>query len=297
MTKRSITITGKDRPQLFRRMLASLVTNDLAGWRLVIRIEPGPAAGQFLAIAAELLTAVEHDIAVNEAVLGIRMNPFHAIEAAFAGGSPLNLCLEEDFILAPDAAALALWYERHHRPHWLCLSLLAGPCASAGFLSNQRYPTVLFEAHTFNSIGFALRREEWERHVRGVWKMEGGDRPRGGILDWTRHWGWDWSIYAHLLLNPHLRTVQPAFARATHTGAFGYHTKPEFNARAFGKLPYNLATGIGYRLVEVEELPHELRSHIHLHEEMSDLRLMQYELALKARAAGLAAREEPTRIP
>ncbi len=82
MAKRSITLTGKDRPQLFRRTLVSLLANELADWRFVIRIEPGPKAVEFLAIVEELLGAFERDVAVNETVLGIRRNPFQAMVAA-----------------------------------------------------------------------------------------------------------------------------------------------------------------------------------------------------------------------
>ena len=39
---RSITITGFRRPFLFRAMLGTLLANDLAGWRILIQVEPSP---------------------------------------------------------------------------------------------------------------------------------------------------------------------------------------------------------------------------------------------------------------
>jgi len=35
---------------------------------------------------------------------------------------------------------------------------------------------------------------------------------------------------------------------------------------AFAKLPINLAGEVAYRLAAVEDLPHEVRSHIHAHQ-------------------------------
>jgi hypothetical protein len=240
---RSITLTGMSRPELFRETLRCLVRNDLAGWDIVIRIEPSAISGRFIEIAGELLAGSSYRVEVNERRLGLALNPFAAIESAFAQGSALNLHIEEDFLLAPDATAMALWYQRNHRPNWLCLSLLAGPCGSMGMLSNPAYPDMLFETRVFNSIGFALRREEWEAHVRPVWPVKpvsGGVGVRG----WRYAWGWDWAVYGALVANRNLVTVQPAFARANHNGPLGENILPDF------------------LLVDWPDLPYEIRSHI-----------------------------------
>ena len=176
--KRSITVTAMRRPELFRQLLESLVANDLAGWQVIIRVEPSERSGEFAAIAEDVLASIEYDLSVNQRVRGITLNPFLTIEEAFAAGSRLNLYLEEDLLVAPDATALALWYEREHKPTWLCLSLLAGPCGSTGFLSNERHPGLLFAARTFNSIGFVIRREEWYAHARAAWIGDQRRRPR-----------------------------------------------------------------------------------------------------------------------
>jgi hypothetical protein len=38
LSDRGISITGKDRPELFYRTLRSLLANDLTGWRVTARI-------------------------------------------------------------------------------------------------------------------------------------------------------------------------------------------------------------------------------------------------------------------
>ena len=205
--KRSITVTAMRRPELFRQLLESLVANDLAGWQVIIRVEPSERSGEFAAIAEDVLASIEYDLSVNQRVRGITLNPFLTIEEAFAAGSRLNLYLEEDLLIAPDATALALWYEREHKPTWLCLSLLAGPCGSTGFLSNERHPGLLFAARTFNSIGFVIRREEWYAHARAAWIGDQRRRPREIHANWRYNWGWDWSLYGLVGANPTLRSI------------------------------------------------------------------------------------------
>lgn len=268
----TITLTGYKRPQLFRDTLVSLAANDLRDWQISIRIEPGPAAQEFVAIAASVLGGNAHSVKVNETRLGVRDNPFRVIDAAFAQGSALNLCLEEDLLLAPDATALALWFLRNHRPGWLCLCLLAGPCGTTAPLSDRRHPEALFAAKTFNSLGFAVRGEEWRRHFRPAWFRD--QTVLGGADSPDPPCGWDWSIYALVAADPALVTIQPALARANHNGRDGGHfCSPAFHDRAFGALPLAGNAAPDPRLVDVEDLPHEVRSHIHAFEELTAARL------------------------
>ena len=250
-------------------MLETLLANDLAGWRILVRIDPSPVADDMAQIAKSLLAGHDPDIAVNPARLGVRENPYRLLERAFAEGSALNLYLEEDLLLAPDATGLASWYRAHHRPEWLCLSLVAGGCASAGLLSNPDYPALLFAGSTFNSLGFAVRRQEWLRLMAPAWMTE-----RDGVIkfDGKPTGGWDWQIYSLLLDDPKLRTLQPVLARATHNGRMaGEHCTPRFHDLAFAGLPLHQgpARGIDYRLVPTGELPSVVRRHVALWHEMS----------------------------
>lgn len=274
---RSITITGMSRPALFRQALMTLRGNALDGWRVHIRIEPSEQSRHFAEIAAETLPAGSFELTVNTERLGIILNPRAAIDDAFAAGSAFNLHIEEDLLLAPDATAMALWFERHHRPHWLCLSLLAGPCGWPGLLSNREFPGTLVETQVFNSIGFAFRQAEWQAHIRPVWIEPATPpyRPRSSG-QWRTHWGWDWSIYGALLASPHLRTVQPLLARATHNGPTGTYSTPDFHHRAFDGLPLHDGSAVDFRLADPAELPFEVRSHLNGFDERN-LTLLEME--------------------
>lgn len=255
---RIITITGYRRPHLFRRMLESLVAGDIDGWRILIQIEPSERAEAFKTIAAELLAGANYSLCVNETILGVRENPYKLVERAFAEGADTLLYLEEDLLLAPDVTALAEWYAENHRPQWLCLCLLSGGCGSGGFISSPSLNDLLFESKSFNSLGFVCRREEWERHLRGVW---------------MKHVGWDWAVYFHLMRSKKLVALQPVAARSTHTGRDeGSHAKPEWHDLVFSglELAAEAPAGRRYRVVPVERLPAELKRHALLWEQYNE---------------------------
>ena len=84
--------------------------------------------------------------------------------------------------------------------------------------------------------------------------------------------GWDWQIYALLLDDVKLRTVQPALARATHNGRLaGEFCLPWFHDRAFEGLPVHdgVAAVSEFQLLPDAELPSSIRRHATLWQEMS----------------------------
>jgi hypothetical protein len=254
---------------LFKAMLETLLANDLAGWRIVVQIDPSPVADDIAQIANSMLHAHDPDVIVNPVRLGVRENPYRLLERVFHDGSTLNLYVEEDLLLAPDATKLALWYEAHHQSDWLCLNLIAGGCASSGLLSNADYPSLLLRGATFNSLGFAVRREEWQRFMAPEWMKERQDIVK---YDGLPTGGWDWQIYALMLDHAHLRTIQPALARATHNGRLaGEFCEPWFHDSAFEGLPvYHGAAAVSeFHLPLSAELPSSVRRHLALWNEMS----------------------------
>lgn len=69
-------------------------------------------------------------------------------------------------------------------------------------------------------------------------------------------------------------------ARATHAGRLGgTNVSPEFHDAAFGRLTINNRRDVAYRLVEVEQLPQEVRSHVLLQDEVTTMRMEMEQLA------------------
>jgi hypothetical protein len=257
--KRAITITGYRRPHLFRMLLQSLAANDLRGWQIYVQLEPTEFIEEYRAATAELMAGIPISIEINSSRLGVRFNPHRLLDRVFNEGAELVLYAEEDLLLSADAITLAQWYFDHHRPEWMSLSLLCGGCGSAGFISDPNYPDLLFPSKSFNSLGFALRRNEWQRHFRDVWLY---DHPQAKTLEGQPMVGWDWAVYHHLLVTEGLYGLQVAAARATHTGReAGVYCTPEWHDLAFGGL--KLAEGSratrNYQVVSIEALPPSLR--------------------------------------
>ncbi len=264
MQHKSITITAMARPALFANMVRSLVACDLAGWQVYVAIEPGAHQDEIAGLAQSLLPAAGLTLLRNTRRLGVRENPKAAIMAAFAAGSTFNLCLEEDFLLAPDALQLADWYAAHAQPHWMCLNLLAASCECMGNLSDPAHPSLVFEGRGFSSIGVGLTRANWDR-VAPSWSAPRGVQRKGRLN--MGHSGWDLALFALLLQNPDWRSIHPIAARCTHRGDTGTYCTPAFQDAAFGHI--RLADrGIaqaqrdGFQLVPIHALPAEVRGHV-----------------------------------
>lgn len=294
--KYTITITATDRPDLFRDMLNSLVACDLDGWHVHVSIEPLGGEAEIATLCQSILPDGQYSVRVNDAVLGVRGNPEATITRAFDEGSTFNLCLEDDFLLAPDALQLAKWYVAHHQPHWVGLNLLAGNCGSAGNLSDLSEPKAVFETRCFNSIGVGMTRDDWAR-MRGCWQEP--DKQRLKRTD-KRFSGWDWSFLVSLVLADDARVVQPAAARCTHTGAIGTHCRPEFQEKAFARLqlcerPLQADPTSAFTLLDHGELPYRTAAHLYTQTEVSLLRreiMMRSNIMAAADLPDLTHREE-----
>jgi hypothetical protein len=270
---RTITITAMQRPALLNQMLGTLVQNHLEGWHVHIAVEPAGHEDDFMAIALKYLNPDQFTLTVNSSILGIRKNPYELLNRVFQQGSDLNVYLEEDLVVSPDILAMALWYQAHHRDHWLLLNLLAGPCGVKSYLSNMNYPDSLFETRTFNSLGFVMRAQEWDSLPKGLWM---GERRLNWQEFWQQgldDWGWDWSISTYVAKHPRYVCVQPVFARANHNGPIGTYCKQDFHVEAFARLPICQCIDIDYRLTPLIELPHEVHSHLVAHRELQLFRI------------------------
>jgi hypothetical protein len=265
---RTITIPGYKRPGIFRDALEYLTANDLTGWRIFIQLEPTEMVDQYKA-AAESLSGVDYEITVNAKRLGLRENTFRLMEKAFAAGSELNIYLEEDIFIASDVTRLAGWYQDHHRPEWLCLSLLAGGCGGYGYQSFGEYSNLLFPSKSFNSLGFVVRRQEWEKHFSKLWMDD--DKYSCGP-DGKDVGGWDWAIYHHLMTADGLYSLQSAAARATHTSTeAGVHGKTAAYDLTFAGLALTpgIADPVRYRVLPVPALPQTVKQFALLWEQLN----------------------------
>lgn len=265
---KTIAITGYNRPQLFSQMLKSLSANQLDGWNIYIQLEPSSAVTAYMEAAHRHLSHVDYHIVINERRLGVRRNPFSMLNYVFNKEPEIVIYLEDDLLVAPDITELADWY-CHNRPsNCIGLSLLAGGCGSAGFLSYPEHQELLFLSKAFNSLGFIITPEDWQSHLRVQWMM---DYKTSRNYRGQPSTGWDWSIYHYLSVTDDLYTLCPVTARSTHTGREGgTHCTASEHDRAFNGL--TLASKSidkrNYNILEVDSLPALIRHHALLMHEM-----------------------------
>ena len=72
-----LTCTAMNRPELFRRMLETLLACGPQGWQLHVGVEPGPEQPAFRAICAAVLPEGSFHVHENRQRLGVNWRPMH----------------------------------------------------------------------------------------------------------------------------------------------------------------------------------------------------------------------------
>jgi hypothetical protein len=214
----TITLPIFNRPQLLGRALASLA---VAFGRLRLR-DPAYAAKWGLLVSAEpFLPSIQRvllaelppvRVLVNDIRLGVRANPFRALEAAFAAGSRFNLHLEDDVVLSATAFDLVQWYERtfseRPREHF-SYSLFADS------VEGVEDPRAVRRLPTFEGYGWCVFAEVWRERFRDAW-----------FSDQAPISGWDWQM-RWVCETARMTSLAPRASRSNHIGRRGTYSKPQ----------------------------------------------------------------------
>jgi len=213
---KTLSLTAFNRPSYLQKALQSLSRNDLAGYdRLYIGLEPGNA--QVLEICKNI-NFIDTEIIQNKSVLGVRDNPYSLLKTVFDRGSKLNVYLEDDVLISPDALSLANWYDHlPARDEYLCLSL---------FRKLEPLGVALVEESSkFDALGFVLSREQWCKYFEKYWYAQSN--------------GWDHSIRG-MIKELGVKTLIPGQSRSFHIGREGgVHYRPQLHDRVHLKIDWN----------------------------------------------------------
>jgi len=193
------------------------------------------------------------------------------LENIFISGSLCCIYLEEDLVVSPDITKLANWYLHQDHSNIIALNLLLGGCVSAGFISNPSEPSTLVKTKLINSLGLIFTNEQWIKHIKPNW-LENSEYAIDACG--AKFNGWDLALYNHILSDPNLQVLQPICSRVTHIGELdSTHVTAEFQKRAFDLLSIydGVNTTIDYYICnDIYQLPHCIRSHINLWQEMTN---------------------------
>ena len=264
--KKIIVITAFRRPDSLKNLLASLCSNNLNGWSILIQLEPSSETIKCVSLCQTILRDQDFKVHVNKRVEGIRNNTFNVTQTAFSQGADLILYLEEDLIISPDALDMCNWYYDNHSDDILCLNLLARSTGSSACLSSLDYPKELIKTKSFNSLGVALTKRQWMTFFKDSWllKPENHLTYRGQKAD-----GWDFSIYDFLLSHSNLHVLQPLLARVNHIGGKGTYCTDEYQEKSFSYVQISQSTKEQYCITQLDNLKGSERAFFILMDEMN----------------------------
>jgi hypothetical protein len=233
----TITLTVNNRPHYLRRALQSLSqVRGIAGWHLFIGLEPG---SRECARVCHGIDFMPHTILHNEAPLGIRGNPYNVLDYAFKQGSLLNIYLEDDLLVSPDVADLALWYGRLisedvlHDIKVMFMSLFV--TSTGGEPIDE-----IVASQFFSPWGLVINRFQWLNHIKPFWWNDEHSFPH--MKDWTL------SLAEHLKYP--LMLLAPRLSRTANIGREGgVHSIPERHDLLVQGLAMNRSAGpFAYRI-------------------------------------------------
>lgn len=213
----SITLTVNDRPHYLRRCLETLSqVCGIAGWHLYVGLEPGNAE---CAALCRNIDFMPRTILYNREKLGVRGNPYHVLQHAFAQGSELNIYLEDDLIVSPDICSLALWYKKlipEDKLFDVRIFFLSLFVTSLGGEAADEFTA----SEIFSPWGLIMNRYQWENLIGPNWWDDNHRYPCE--RDWTI------SLAHQMNTDTSLTVLAPLLSRSLNIGREdGVHSHPE----------------------------------------------------------------------
>jgi len=112
--KKTVTLVAFKRPEYTAKVLESLKANNLEGYTLIMSLEPGHEETRRV---CETVDFMPHEVIVQTQNLGVNWHNKTIYDYVFRIGSELNVALEDDTPLSPDALDLANWYFENPELH------------------------------------------------------------------------------------------------------------------------------------------------------------------------------------
>lgn len=214
--KFELVFTAYNRPQYFTQAINSWNSvRNLRNWRATFHIEPSPVQNIMMNMASSLRTNV--GITVNETLQGVLVNPWNAIDNAFARGADFVVLAEDDVVVSQDTLEFFEWtaveYATGHNV--LCVNAFSQ-------LGGGRVNQITLEDPKFSPLVWGIWRNRWFDVVRDTWDKDYSSGNEDGSEA-----GWDWNIN-RIIAAENLHLVKPLHSRSDHIGEeLGTHMTPD----------------------------------------------------------------------
>jgi len=231
MPEHTVTLTVNNRPTYLRQTLHALSqVEGIEKWHLYIGLEPGCEECKQICTGIDFVPCT---VLFNSRPLGVRGNPYSVLKHAFGQGSRLNLHLEDDVLVSPDVAELALWYEElvsDDALHEIRIMFLSLFVTSTGGEPAEE----VLASQFFSPWGLVINQFQWAHHIEPFWWNDKHRFPH--MQDWTL------SLAEHL--NYPMMVLAPRLSRTSNIGRdAGVHSIPERHDLLVGDLQMNHERG------------------------------------------------------
>ena len=227
---KTISMTSYNRPNYLKETLEDLEKNNPKDWHFYISIDPSDKTDDIVNIFNKNYGFASTHVVVNAQRKDHRLNQFSAIEMAFNAGSTVNLHMDDDLFISPDALELANYYERTFKNNPLTFNSYG----LFNYDSNpEEYSKLITRIGTFTGLGWLTFKENFEKVFKPSWFYD------DLALKTFGSYGWDWSVAAWCKQN-NLSEIYPAFSRTNHRGReHGTCCSHEWHDKAFANLKWN----------------------------------------------------------
>jgi|15BtaG_2_1085339.scaffolds.fasta_scaffold40334_2 hypothetical protein len=225
---KTITVVAYNRPKYFVQCLEHLKTCDLTGWDLTISID-GAATQDQEQKTIECLNLANDFVSSGHAArvlhqdknYGVNWHNKRVMDEAYQRGSDINLHVEDDILLSPDALQLVDWYSKFSTKEEYLFLLLC----SKKKKDTEAWNLMVGECKRFMPWGFAYTRKNWEENIETSWMID----PNG----------WDVTLNEYLVIGQNYKTLQPYLSRINNIGKIGVYCTPRDWAQGFNNHIWN----------------------------------------------------------
>jgi hypothetical protein len=232
-----LVFTAYNRPHYLEESVNSWnQVRSLRSWNTTFHVEPSNLETYVADAAMKLNTNVT--IFMNPEKLGVLVNPFTAIDTAFANGADFVVLAEDDVIVSQDTLEFFEWASIEYQTVRSILCLNAFSRIGGG------KPNQIIRDTTFSPLVWGIWRDRWETHLRDTWDKDYSSGNEDGSEA-----GWDWNINRIIAAND-LRVLKPLQSRSDHIGQYaGTHMTPDL---------FENSKGVGFELTRGRQRYNEI---------------------------------------